>query len=194
MYIIIEGIDTCGKSTQISLLREALPEAIFTKEPGGTTIGMKLREILLGDYEIDKRAEFLLFLADRAEHRAEIIEPNKKNGKTIISDRGLVSGLSYSEGVFDEDFVVKATMFAMDCVLPDLVILLELDETELSNRLDAKMHDRIEKQGIEYLLRVQSNMEKYTQKLGIKLLKISAKTDKNEICKIIVEKIKEKSC
>lgn len=191
MYVVIEGIDTCGKSTQISLLKEVLPDAIFTKEPGGTAIGIKLREILLGDYEIDKRAEFLLFLADRAEHRAEVVEPNNKERKIIISDRGLVSGLAYSDGVFDEEFVIGATKFAMNGVLPDLVVLLELDGAELENRLGTKEHDRIEKQGVEYLLKVQSNMEKYANKLGVGLLKISAKTDRNEICKTIVEKIKE---
>ncbi len=191
MYVVIEGIDTCGKSTQISLLKEALPEAMFTKEPGGTAIGMKLREILLGDYEIDKRAEFLLFLADRAEHRAEVVEPNNIGGKIIISDRGLVSGLAYSDGVFDEDFVLGATKFAMNGVLPDLVVLLELDGAELGKRLGAKEHDRIEKQGIDYLLKVQSNMEKYTNMLGVGLLKISAKTDRDEICRMIVQKINE---
>lgn len=191
MYVVIEGIDTCGKSTQIALLKEALPQAVFTKEPGGTAIGLKLREILLGDYEIDERAEFLLFLADRAEHRAEVVQLNQKQNRLLISDRGLVSGLAYSDGVFDEDFIIDATKFAMDGIVPDLVVLLELDEAELGKRLGAKEHDRIEKQGMEYLLGVQANMEKYAQKLGIRLLKIAANLDRNDICAQIIESIKE---
>ena len=68
MYILFEGIDTCGKSTQIELLANQQPELIITKEPGGTAFGMKAREILLKDTLASKRAELLLFLADRAEH------------------------------------------------------------------------------------------------------------------------------
>ena len=194
MYIAIEGIDTCGKSTQISLLKEALPEAVFTKEPGGTEVGAKLREILLGDYELDSRAEFLMFLADRAQHSHFLLKPALEQNKTVITDRSLISGLAYSNKLFDESFKVHATKFAMDGVAPDLCVLLELDEDELVSRLGAKEHDRIEKQGIAYLLEVQSNIIKYAEVLGVKLLKISAKMDRDKICQTIIDNIKEKSC
>jgi dTMP kinase len=65
MYVAIEGVDTCGKSTQIALLKRRFPEAIYTKEPGGTALGMKLRELLLGGEAKSAKAELLLFLADR---------------------------------------------------------------------------------------------------------------------------------
>lgn len=193
MYIAIEGIDTCGKSTQISLLKEALPKAVFTKEPGGTDVGMKLREILLGDYELDKRAEFLLFLADRAQHASMVLKPSLSASRIVISDRSLISGLAYSDGRFDEEFAIGVTRFAMNGILPDLVVLLELDESELANRLGEKEHDRIEKQGIDYLLKVQANIVKYTEKLGVKLLKISASEDRVTICNTIIEATKGKN-
>ena len=91
MYILFEGIDTCGKSTQIELLAQTDPTLITTHEPGGTAFGKQAREILLSDSLSSKRAELLLFLADRAEHYEEIIKPNKN--KTIISDRGFLSGI-----------------------------------------------------------------------------------------------------
>ncbi|MCK4874452.1 MAG: dTMP kinase, partial [Sulfurimonas sp.] len=84
MYIAIEGIDTAGKSTQIDAVSKNFPEAIVTKEPGGTEIGKEIRELVLSARAQSKKAEFLLFLADRAEHIKEVIEPNLE--KMIISD------------------------------------------------------------------------------------------------------------
>ena len=78
MYIIFEGVDTCGKSTQVELLKKHKKDVITTNEPGGTTVGKKFREILLqSDEKLSINAELLLFLADRAEHYKKIIEPNK---------------------------------------------------------------------------------------------------------------------
>ena len=96
MYVVIEGIDTSGKSTQIQELKLALQEAIFTFEPGATPLGKKLRKILLEDsIELDSRAEMLLFLADRAQHAHEILKANPD--KLIISDRSLISGMAYAK-------------------------------------------------------------------------------------------------
>ena len=73
MYVLFEGIDTCGKSTQIDLISQKHPEIIITHEPGGTPFGKKAREILLTDSLASKRAQRLLFLADRAQHYQEVI-------------------------------------------------------------------------------------------------------------------------
>ena len=78
MYVVIEGIDTAGKSTQLEILKNKFPNAIFTKEPGGTALGIKLREMILNGEPSSKTAEMFLFLADRAEHTQEIILKNKK--------------------------------------------------------------------------------------------------------------------
>ncbi len=76
MYITIEGIDTAGKSTQIALLQEAFTDAVITKEPGGTDAGNNIRDIVLHQGLQSSKAEFLLFLADRAEHITQVIQPN----------------------------------------------------------------------------------------------------------------------
>ena len=94
MYIAIEGIDTAGKTTQIERLKKHFPDAIITKEPGGTSIGKEIREMVLSAKAQSKKAEFLLFLADRAEHIKEVVEPNLD--KMIISDRSAVSGVAYA--------------------------------------------------------------------------------------------------
>ena len=91
MYILFEGIDTCGKTTQIELLKGKFDNLLVTKEPGGTNNGIKIRKLILNGKIYSKQAEILLFLADRAEHFEEVIKPNKS--KLIVSDRGLISGL-----------------------------------------------------------------------------------------------------
>lgn len=174
MYILFEGIDTCGKTTQIELIAKTHPEVIITKEPGGTSFGKKAREILLGDSLSSKRAELLLFLADRAEHYEEIIKPNKD--KLILSDRGFLSGIGYAlaNGDFDFDLLVLLNKFALQNHLPDKVILFLTDIKTLKMRISQKSLDGIELRGLEYLLHVQEQMKKSLIKLGIPHLFVDA--------------------
>jgi len=132
MYITIEGIDTAGKSTQISALESNFPDAIITKEPGATEIGKEIREMVLSTKAQSKKAEFLLFLADRAEHITEVIEPNL--GKNmIISDRSVVSGVAYAlvQGAISETAIVHMNRFATNGIYPEKVFLLKLTKEEL---------------------------------------------------------------
>jgi len=123
MYILFEGVDTCGKSTQIELLAKNIPEIVTTKEPGGTNFGKKAREILLKDSLASKRAELLLFLADRAEHYQEVIKANRD--KVVVSDRGFISGIGYAlaNDDFDFDELVRLNKFALEDHFPDKIIL-----------------------------------------------------------------------
>ena len=174
MYILFEGIDTCGKSTQIELLAENIPELIVTKEPGGTKFGEKAREILLADSLASKRAELLLFLADRAEHYQEVIKPNKN--KIVISDRGFISGIGYAlaNGDFDFDALVSLNKFALEDHLPDKIILFITNMETLEERTSAKSLDGIELRGLEYLLTVQGHMKESILRLDIPHLFIDA--------------------
>jgi dTMP kinase len=174
MYILFEGIDTCGKSTQIELLAQNIPEIIVTKEPGGTSFGIKAREILLADSLASKRAELLLFLADRAEHYKEVISPNKH--KIVVSDRGFISGIGYAlaNDDFDFDELVSLNKFALDGNLPDKIILFITDMKTLKERTSSKTLDGIELRGLEYLLTVQEHMKQSIIKLDIPHLFIDA--------------------
>lgn len=177
MYILFEGIDTCGKSTQIALISQKHPEIIVTHEPGGTAFGKKAREILLSDSLASKRAELLLFLADRAEHYQEVISPNKD--KVIISDRGFLSGIGYAlaNGDFDFEELVSLNRFALEGHFPDKVILFITDIKTLQERTSAKSLDGIELRGLEYLLSVQEHMKETILKLGIPHLFVDATQD-----------------
>ncbi len=174
MYILFEGIDTCGKSTQIALLSEKYPTLITTHEPGGTKFGKQAREILLSDSLTSKRAELLLFLADRAEHYEEIIKPNKD--QTIISDRGFLSGIGYAlaNGDFDFDELVALNKFALNTHFPDKVVLFITDMETLQIRTSEKELDGIELRGLEYLITVQNKMKESLKKLDIDYLEVDA--------------------
>ena len=174
MYILFEGIDTCGKSTQIELVAEKHPDLLVTHEPGGTPFGKKAREILLADSLASKRAELLLFLADRAEHYEEIIKPNKD--KTIISDRGFLSGIGYAlaNGDFDFEELVNLNKFALEGHFPDKVVLFLTDMKTLEERTSAKTLDGIELRGLKYLITVQDKMKESLEKLDIDYLEVDA--------------------
>jgi len=174
MYILFEGIDTCGKSTQIALLAQKFNDIVVTKEPGGTKFGIKAREILLADSLASKRAELLLFLADRAEHYEEVVEPNKD--KVVISDRGFLSGIGYAlaNGDFDFDELVLLNRFALNGHFPDKIILFVTTMKTLQQRTSEKELDGIELRGLEYLINVQNKMHESLQKLGIDYLEVDA--------------------
>ena len=174
MYILFEGIDTCGKSTQIDLIADKHPDIIVTHEPGGTAFGKQAREILLSDSLASKRAELLLFLADRAEHYEEIVEPNKD--KTVISDRGFLSGIGYAlaNGDFDFNELVALNKFALKEHFPDKVILFLTNMETLTQRTSEKELDGIELRGLEYLITVQNKMQESLEKLDIDYLEVDA--------------------
>jgi len=185
MYIAIEGIDTAGKSTQIAKLSEAFPDAVITKEPGATEIGKEIREMVLSARAQSKKAEFLLFLADRAEHIKEVIEPNIS--KMIISDRSAVSGVAYAliQGEIDKKDLVSLNDFATNNTYPEKVFLLRLTKEELEFRLSQKELDGIELRGSEYLLKIQNAIVEATALLGLELVTIDATQD----IEIITQKI-----
>lgn len=189
MYVVIEGIDTAGKSTQLELLKKRFKDAVFTKEPGGTKLGIKLRELILNGEASSKTAEIFLFLADRAEHTQNVIIPNLE--KTIISDRSLISGISYA---LDEDIntLIDLNKMAMQNILPNKVILLELSKTELENRLTKKRNDAIEQRGVDYLLTIQNRMKLVMKSLNIEYKVIDASLKIDEIYKQIEDFINAK--
>jgi len=196
MYILFEGIDTCGKSTQIELLSETLRKkhlskfntqkiddynVIVTKEPGGTKFGIEARRILLNDSLKSKRAELFLFLADRAEHYEEIVEPNKD--KFVISDRGFLSGIGYAlaNGDFDFEELMRLNRFALKNHFPDKIILFITNMHTLQERTSAKILDGIELRGLKYLINVQNKMQESLAKLDIDYLLIDATESKETI-------------
>lgn len=188
MLVTFEGIDGVGKSTQIKLLKKAYPDAIITKEPGGTEFGQKIRQMVLNGNDISFRAEILLFLADRAQHYEKVIAPNSKN--LILSDRGFISGMAYAmanEPNLDIEELLMFNKFALKGNFGDKFIFFKIDKDTLISRLSTREKDSIEARGMEYLLRVQDYMEMILKNLKFKVLTVKAD---DEIL-AINEKIKE---
>jgi len=190
MYIAIEGIDTAGKSTQIECLKSLFPEAVYTKEPGGTPVGVEIRSMVLHGELKSKMAELLLFLADRAEHTESIILPNINS--MIISDRSAVSGVAYAlvQDICDIKTLVSLNTLATGGKLPEKVFILKLSPKELANRLSQKEHDVIESRGIDYLLNIQEALIKASQELGIQTFVIDASQSIDTITNEIADLIK----
>jgi dTMP kinase len=159
--IAFEGVEGAGKSTQLELLRQALEgrdrEVVVTREPGGTAAGERVRALLLDpEVELDPRAEALLFAAARAELVAEVIRPALERGAVVLSDRYLDSSLAYQGGArgLGRGPVEAVNRFATGGLLPDLVVLLDLDPADgLARR--ARDPDRIEAQDIDFHRRVR---------------------------------------
>ena len=191
MYVAIEGIDTAGKSTQIALLQKHFSEAVITKEPGATAIGTKIREIVLSGEVQSAKAEFLLFLADRAEHMQEVVVPNLD--KLVISDRSDVSGVAYAlvQKNISETAILHLNRFATDGNYPEVLFLLQLTKEELTYRLSQKELDGIELRGVAYLLDIQEALIKASELLGIELVIIDAAEPIEKITEKIIRKIKE---
>lgn len=159
--IAFEGVEGSGKSTQLELLRETLEgrdiEVVVTREPGGTPAGERVRALLLDpEVELDPRAEALLFAAARAELVAEVIRPALERGAHVLCDRYLHSSLAY-QGVargLGRDPVEEVNRFATGGLLPDLVVLLDLDPAAGLGRRAGKL-DRIEAQDLGFHRRVR---------------------------------------
>lgn len=161
-FIVFEGGEGAGKSTQEALLAEALASegrsVVRTREPGGTPAGEAIRNVLLSnEYAgLSDRAEALLFAAARGEHVKQVIRPALEDGAIVICDRYLDSSVAY-QGYGRElgaDRVRDLSVWATEGLLPDLTILLDVDPTVGLSRVESP--DRLESEPIEYHQRVRA--------------------------------------
>ncbi len=160
LFITVEGGDSAGKSTQLRLLRDHLvgerglaPERVLiTREPGGTELGARLRELILHGDHVDPRAEALLYAADRAHHVATLVRPHLEAGGVVLSDRYLDSSVAY-QGVgraLDPDQVATLSLWATGGLLPHRTLLLDIPPETISRRREAGSLDRLEREGEEF--------------------------------------------
>ena len=133
LFITFEGIEGCGKTTQINLLKECLEEkghsVVATREPGGTQLGDSMRSILLDskNTHIDDKTELLLYEASRAQHIKDIIRPALAKGSIVLCDRFTDATLAYqgyAQGI-SKDLIESLNQFATDNIRPDFTILID---------------------------------------------------------------------
>ncbi len=157
LYIALEGLEGCGKSTHAKRLGATL-NAVITREPGGTDIGGLLRAILSNpdNTELHARTEALLMAADRAQHMEQVIRPALNAGTHVVSDRSIYSTLAYQgfgRGL-DVDELRRISTWALADRLPDLVIFISVPTDVLNERLAKRDLDRFEREGAEFFARV----------------------------------------
>ena len=190
LWITLEGGDGTGKTTQAALLEEWLRgqgwKALRTREPGGSEVGVLIRDIVLhhrGD--IAPRAEALLYAADRAHHVATVVRPALDRGEVVIQDRYLDSSVAYQGAgrVLDADEVRGLSLWGAEGALPDLTVLLDLDPVIARRRLDSaeKPFDRLEAEREEFHRRVRESFLALAAAEPERFLVVDAAQDADEI-------------
>jgi dTMP kinase len=163
IFITFEGIEGCGKTTQVELLRQYLTglghKVVVTREPGGCFIGEKIREILLDpeNHGMTALTELLLYEASRAQHVADVIEPALCGGETVISDRFYDASTAYQGHArgLGADKVERLNLAATGGLEPDLTIVLDLEASEGLRRLGQDL-DRIESEAVDFHEKVRN--------------------------------------
>ena len=198
LFITFEGPDGSGKSTQIRLLKEWLEakghQCILTREPGGTIISEKIREIILDKEhkEMDPRAEALLYSAARAQHVAQVIEPALIAGTMVICDRFTDSSMAYQaygRGLGDGVRVINE--FATGGVGPDVTFLMRLAPSEGKSRIQGREYDRMELEKMDFHERVYEGYKLLEKDNPDRIIGIDASGTIEAIHEVIIKRMEE---
>lgn len=191
-FISFEGPDGCGKSTLVPLLGDWLSRrgwtVTLTREPGGTSWGSRVRELLLqGDTPLTPLTEALLMAADRAQHVAEVIRPALSQGQVVISDRYLDSSIAY------QGYAAGGPVTGIRCIneqateglLPDVTFLLDVALDEIARRRQRAGDDRFERRGAAFQERVINGFRRLAAEEPERFVVIQNEGDPVEVCERI---------
>lgn len=200
LFISIEGPDGSGKSTQIENIKKFFEdkniEIVFTREPGGTAIGERIREIILDNSfkEMDPMTEAMLYAASRAQHVAQVIGPALEAGKVVVCDRFVDSSLAY-QGFGRElgDAVEVINSYAIGPYMPDVTFLMKLDPNEGKHRIQENRdtQDRLEHEKLAFHREVYKGYLELEKRYPDRILGIDASRGIDEIRDEIYKKLEE---
>jgi dTMP kinase len=194
MFVTFEGLDGSGKTTQLDLLRRHLAssgrEVVATREPGGTDVGEKIRELLLRGGEMTAWTEAALFAAARAEHVERVIRPALGRGAAVLCDRYIDSSVAYQGGGrgLGLDGVLALSLQATDSLLPDLTILLLLDPAEAALRIGSNP-DRIERERDDFRERVDQAYRELARRFPERIVALDGKLPPERIAEVVRERV-----
>ncbi|MEG2202245.1 MAG: dTMP kinase [Christensenellaceae bacterium] len=194
LFITFEGVDGCGKSTQMKFLAEYLQEngydILLTREPGGCAISEKIRELVLdiSNEEMSDATEALLYAAARAQHVKQVIKPAILQGKIVLCDRFIDSSLAY-QGMGRElgmNEIMEINKFAMGDVMPDKTFFLDFPPHLAFERMSQKrVHDRLETQEEAFYTLLYNGFVKISEMYPQRILRIDASGEKIETKEIV---------
>ncbi len=197
MFITFEGADGSGKSTQAELLRDALAaagrEVVLTREPGGTEVGERIRELVLNGPDMSAWAEATLFAAARAQHVDEVIAPALERGATVICDRYVDSSLAY-QGVgrgLGVDEVLELNLTATHGLLPDATFVLLLDPEVATSRVTDP--DRLEREGVKLQAKVDAAYRDLVARFPERIVALDGARPREEIAREVRDHVRERS-
>jgi dTMP kinase len=198
MFVTFEGLDGSGKSTQAKLLAEALAgegrDVVVTREPGGTELGERVRELVLAEGEVSPWAEAALFAAARAQLVEEVITPALERGADVICDRYLDSSLAY-QGLargLGLDRVLELNLQAVGGVLPDRTFLLLVDPAESARRVGSD-GDRIEREDDDFRARVDAAYRQLAEVFPERIQTIDGTRPPREIAEEVLHELRQRS-
>ena len=196
MFISVEGSDGSGKTTQIKLLKEYLEnrgyKIITTREPGGTSISEKIREVILdnGNREMDSKTEALLYAASRAQHVAQIIKPALEQGKIVICDRFVDSSLIY-QGIgrnLGIETIYELNKFAMGDIIPHVTLLFEIDiDTSQKRKENRGNLDRLDSEKDSFHHKVYEGYKKLKELYPERIRTVDANGSIDDVHKNIID-------
>jgi dTMP kinase len=198
VFVTFEGLDGSGKTTQAKLLREWLEQergrVVSTREPGGTPLGERVRELLLEGDSITPWSEAALFTAARAELVERVIGPALADGADVVSDRYLDSSLAY-QGVargLGVERVLALNIDAIRGILPDVTFLLLIDVDEARKRSPAA-RDRIEREGDAFLSLVDNGFRQLAGLFPQRIVAIEGDRPVHDVAKEIREHVRKRA-
>lgn len=197
IFIVFEGGDSVGKSTQVERLTGWLQDQgvahVVTRQPGGTPVGVELRRLVLDPAtgDVDTRAEALIYAADKAQHVYELIRPALARGEVVVSDRYVDSMIAYQGAgrALDIDEVSEIAWWAVWGLKPDLTVLLDADPADAVATIRDK--DRLEGAGIELHRRARRFFLDLAAAEPGRYLVLNARLTRDELADAIAARVAE---
>ena len=201
-FVVLDGGEGCGKTTQIEFIKSAYPDLVLTREPGGSPYGEEIRNIILKSAhakQADAFTHLCLFFASRQDHMRNTVIPALESGKNVLSDRGDSSSFVYQlyglEGLHLKDLFLTLRKQCLGDFAPDLYVILDVDPKEGMRRVAERYRrkgdlNHFDERGIDFHERIRSGYFEFAKLFPDRVKIIDANRSKEEVCKSLNEILK----